>query len=1265
MADQTQTGGVNFGRDNTITVSGDVVGTQVVGYSAEQVTALIGQLGASYQPKPFDGRCPYVGLAAFDERDADRFFGRERLVAELASRVASRRCVVVAGPSGSGKSSLVRAGLIPALRKGSLLPGSERWLCESLRPGRNPLDELARVASSLAGSLAAGDDIRARGRADPAILHRWVDIALKDDRARRAVILVDQFEEVFTQVADEAERLAFLNLLVHAATAEGGRVILLLTLRSDFISDCAAYPQLNALLNQSFIQVGAMQPDELVSAIALPALQVGLRIDPDLVAQIVNDMRDEPGALPLMQFALRDLFEAQQAAGGVVALTLSGYLSRGGIRQSLQRYADAQFAQLSGQEQELARAVFTNLIQLGAQPTRRTARFDELAPSGADAAAVQSIVRRLADARLLTTGQQDQQDTIAIAHERLIDAWPWLRQLVHDNREVIALQSEVADAAARWETSRRDPSYLYAGARLAAAQEQLAAKRLKLSGPAQAFVEASVRARDAARIRRQRVTISLLAGLTAVALIFAGLAAWAVGQSNEARRQEALSRSRELAAVAINQLADFPERALLIALQINTDPSLPRTPQSEDALRQAFLAWPGRAVLAGHTDAVESAAFSPDGKFVVTASDDGAARVWDAATRQTLATLTGHAGWVTRAAFSPDGARIVTAGDDGTARLWDARTGSPLIVLSGHAGPVTSAEFSPDGTLVITGGQDGTVRLWDATSGREDEARRLKSAGAVRDASFSPDGAYALVADANNLVRAWDVSNLGDRSAPALSLTVTEVTAARFSPDGLRIVTADRSGLARIWSAIDPAQPPVALRGHTLWIYRAQFSPDGLRVVTASQDQTARLWDAATGTQEASLVGHANFVVDAQFSPDGRFVVTAGNDRAARLWDAGRGRAEDDWRGHGAEVFAARYSPDGRRAVTAGGDGAARVWDAETGRTLFEVAHDGLVLDAQFSPDGSRFATSGSDGAARVWDAATGAPVAALVHAGPVWSAAFSPDGKRVATASGDGTARVWDAATGAEMAALRSHTDGVTLARFSPDGKRVVTASRDGTARVWDFGAGTEVVLRGHDGAVTSAAFSPDGALVATGGQDASARVWDAASGAQKFTLAGHSRPVNDVVFSPDGKLILTASVDQTARLWDAASGKPGPTLGGHLREVYRARFSPDGQLVATASGDGTSHLYDVVTGRELAILRGHRGAVYSIEFSPDGRQVLTAGQDGSARRDWVALDQVIALARERVTRQPPELLCDERQQVLGDAAACPVATPAPTPKP
>jgi len=501
--------------------------TQISGITADQVILLLDKIRAEYQSKPFDGRSPYVGLASFQERDADKFFGRETLTAELVTRVAASaasnaRALFVAGPSGSGKSSLVRAGLIPALRgrKGVLLNApTPTWLYETCKPGRAPLDELGLAVAKLARNSDLRSLMTTRGLTDATFLNQQADMALTDDKNQRLVLVIDQFEEIFTQLSPEREpeRVAFLNLLAHAATVENGRVLVIFTLRSDFVSNCASYPNLNALVNQQFIQVGAMTPDELVSAIARPAYQVGLRIDPALISQIVNDVRGEPGALPLMQFALQDLFDAEKSKG---ELTLDGYTARGGLHQALERHADAEFAKLDDAEKQLARNVFSGLIEIGRgrADTKRTALFDELVPAGADESRVQALVRELADARLITTDEQDGKETVTLAHERLIDAWDWLRKLVDENRDAIALQNEIAQDAQEWETQERDESYLYRGARLATAQEKLQQNKLVLSGLAQEFLSTSITARR--RMIKQRRTLAIGLGFALVLVVW-------------------------------------------------------------------------------------------------------------------------------------------------------------------------------------------------------------------------------------------------------------------------------------------------------------------------------------------------------------------------------------------------------------------------------------------------------------------------------------------------------------------------------------------------------------------------------------------------------------------------------------------------------------------------------------------------------------------------------------------------------------------------
>ena len=673
---------------------------------------------------------------------------------------------------------------------------------------------------------------------------------------------------------------------------------------------------------------------------------------------------------------------------------------------------------------------------------------------------------------------------------------------------------------------------------------------------------------------------------------------------------EALSKDPRLLAMhlwgRLGALPDGEERRLAEVARDRQPRDLPR-------LRHASFMPPGRERrrLVGHEGEVSSAAFSPDGTRVVTASGDRTARLWDAATGQPLGAPLRHEGGVTSAAFSPDGTRVVTASRDATARLWDGATGQPLGAALRHEGGVTSAAFSPDGTRVVTASRDATARLWDGATGQPLGAA-LRHEGEVVSAAFSPDGTRVVTASRDATARLWDAATGQPLGAPLRH--ESEVTRAAFSPDGTRVVTASWDGTARLWSAT--GQPLGAPLRHKGEVASAAFSPDGTRVVTASRG-TAWLWDGATGQPLGAPLRHERWGTSAAFSPDGTRVVTASGDRTARLWDGATGQPLGAPLRHEREVTSAAFSPDGTRVVTASWDRTARLWDAVPGPPLgVPLRHEGKVISAAFSPDGTRVVTASTDGTARLWDAVPGQPLGApLRHKSEVISAMFSPDGTRVVTASGDRTARLWDAATGQPLGAPLRHEGKVISAAFSPDGTRVVTTSGDGTTRLWDAATGQPLgaPLR-HEGGVTSAVFSPDGTRVVTASWDRTARLWGGTTGPLGAPLR-HEGEVASAAFSPDGTRVVTVSWGTATRLWDGATGQP---LGAPLRHeagVTSAAFSPDGTRILTASEDNTARLWDGATGQPLGAPLRHEGGVTSAAFSPDGTRVVSVSRDRTLR--------------------------------------------------
>jgi WD40 repeat protein len=691
---------------------------------------------------------------------------------------------------------------------------------------------------------------------------------------------------------------------------------------------------------------------------------------------------------------------------------------------------------------------------------------------------------------------------------------------------------------------------------------------------------------------RRRPTRAAACGLAALVLVLAGLGggATALWQRAEGalQREQRAKEDVELARAAERKAKDDLDRALdlhrvLFAHAAWRDNAVGRAEQLLLECAPERRDWEWRYVyrlchtelvrLRGHTSHVISVAFSPDGSRLLTASWDGTAKLWDAATGQEVLPLRWNADSATAAAYSPDGRRLAAAAVDGTFKVWDAATGQELLAPKGHSQWVTAVAFRPDGKRLATACKDGTAKVWDAATGEE-----------IRTLRGPPGEALGLA----------------------------------FSPDGTRLATGYQFGAVQVWDAAT-GKELLTPRGHAGAVNGVAFSPNGRRLATASNDGTAKVWDAATGKEIRILRGHAGTVFGVAFSPDGQRLATAHENGTAKVWDAATGQESLTIRGHTLFVRSVAFSPDGRRLATASNDGTAKVWDAAVDQEFLTLkGHPARVQGVAFSSDGTRVASAAADGTTKVWDAAARKEIYSFPGPLPAYSVAFSPDGRRVATAQEGGTARVWDAVTGKEVLILRGHAGHVFGVAFSPDGRRLATASEDGTAKVWDAATWEEVLtLTGHVGPVRSVAFSPDGTRLATASFDGTAKVWDAATGqAVRMLKEPGTDRLHCIAFSPDGRRLAAACLFEcTAQVWDAASGRDLLTLKGHTFHVVAVAFSPDGKRLATASEDGTAKVWDAVTGQETLTLNGHAGGLTSVAFSADGSRLATAGLDGTVR--------------------------------------------------
>jgi WD40 repeat protein/transcriptional regulator with XRE-family HTH domain len=1079
---------------------------------------------------------PYRGLARFETGDSDLFFGREQLTADLVDLLGRRRFAAVFGPSGSGKSSLLRAGLIPVLRRAQE-PGPRPAAIRILTPGERPARSHAPLLT-------------------PAIPR-------DGDTAADTFLIVDQFEEVFTLCHDAAERARFIDLLLTARQPES-RLRVLLAVRGDFYGRCAEHRELAEALRDANLLTGAMSRTELRDAVVKPATAAGLTVERALTTRLVEEIADAPGGLPLLSHALLETWRRRRGK----TLTMAGYEAAGCLDGAIAKTAEEVYGRFTDDQAAAARRVLLRMVAPGdgTPDTRRPVERAELGGTG-------RVVEALAGARLLTLDG----DTVEIAHEALLTAWPRLRGWIEEDRERLRVHRDLTEAAHAWQELGREEGALYRGSRLAAAQEHFGgAPREDLTDLERAYLDAG-RDHEHKGRRRSRLVLTAVTAALCLALVAAGLA---VGQWRSAVAAQHLAQSRQLAAQSGALLDSDPDLAALLAVHAyRTSPTREAT-----AALYAAAALPLRKRLVGGAEPVDSLALSPDGHTVAANSRDGKVRIWSLPGGRLRHTFTGYdSGEV--AAFSPDGGTLAVAfarGADGMIGLLDPVTGRKLRTITVPDGSVRGIAFSPDGRTVAAASVT-TVRVWDVATGRK---RRGFTGHPYPEAvAFGPDGRTVAAAGLDGLVRVWDVATGRTRTVGGR----IDGRAVAFSPDG-RTYAVVRAG-----GSVQLREVATGILRHTLkdvpvGMNGLAFAPDGRTIAVPSPGDTVRLWDTASGAARATMTAghHGRGTMKVALGADGRTLVTSSNgDPDVRVHRLPADLPQTTLPGSAdTSIDDMVFSPDGHAVATVRqgpvGRGEVQLWDARTGDR-----EASLALDRDSAP-GRKQPTF---------------PVSRLAAVG------FDPTGRALAARSvKKGVIEVRDVVTGRLRLSRALGAGGTAV--FSPDGTRLAVVGRQGAVHVVNLSTGVR-----HTAAQPGSrwmAFTPDGRTLAAVGNEADGdqvRLFDAATGRNRRTIKLSAQFLSAFAFSPDGRTLATVSGSRgSVTIWNGRTGRLQDSFRAE-GEVASLAFSPDARTLAASGAKGVQ-LWDLATSQNRLTLPTR--SPEAVAFSPDGR-TLAIGTDGS----------------------------------------------------
>ncbi|MEM8723134.1 MAG: CHAT domain-containing protein [Cyanobacteria bacterium P01_G01_bin.39] len=1226
--------------------------------------------------RPLNTKSPYKSLNKFTINDKDLFFGRDRLIYKLTEAINRSNLLLVLGASGSGKSSVVRAGVIPELNN---LASVDYEIC-IFNPDRNPFESLKNCLSTNEHISNAELDFLNKPQQDT--ISKIVKLLKK--KHSQWLIFIDQFEELFTFQTNKEDkketkiRKNFLLGLSEIARASDSSIKLVLAMRSDFLEEFSPYPQFAKLAQKHIHLITDMEPNELRQAITKPAAKRGVAFeqsDPDLVNKIIEDVQGQAGSLPLLQYTLDLLWQNDDLSDR--ELNMVTYHQLGGVTGALQKHVNQIYKKLSPEKQQSTKQILLQLVDVvneDKSQVLKTAVSKRSLKKDFNQEQLETI-QFLVDENLLISNDSDLTQegvsTIEIAHEALLSSWTELKQWILDAKDTIALHNQLkADLKRHRESQQKDAQQakdeLWGGSKLVKAielnengtfervvgglsddakqflAESVAWRDRKIQEELEAarkLAEAEVKAREEAekREREQKQANKKLTIWSLVAIAFA-ITATGLGIYSYLNSQEAQLKA-EAANIKVRLSLSSKIEHLLESIQLagknqNFNQSWfnfkshknKLLPEVQSVLYQALEANRERASFHARQDAVESLAISPDGSYIVIGSSDGKIKLWDVHQQLIVHTFEErHQGSVNSVAISPDG-KYIASGSYYT-KLWDVEKKSLVHTFERNQSWISSVAISPDAKYIVTGDWgDNTVKLWDLQKqslvhtfeGHQDNVESIV---------ISPDGKYIVSGSDDKTVKLWSIEK------KSLVHTFDEyqnlVKSVVISPDGKYIVSGSWDKTVKLWD-MEKKSVIHTFEGHQDNVESVAISPDGKYIVSGSRDRTVKLWDVEKKSVIHTFEGHQDNVESVAISPDGKYIVSNSitdtkEDSTMKLWDIQQQSLIQNFKGHEAPVNSVAVSPDSEYIVSGGSDGKVKRWDVQQPSIVHTFDGYQASVNSSYNHDN--------------W----------------IKSVAISPDGKYIVSSNWNGTLKLWDNQQKLVTQTFNLHNFLVNAVAIGNEGKYIFIGSEQSVVLLFDVKQQQIThTFEGHQSAVNSVAISPNHKYIVSGGSDAKVKLWDVERKSVIHTFEGHQSAVNSAAISPDGKYIISGSGDRTVRLWNVGKKSLIHTFEGHQDNVESVAISSDGKYIISGSWDGKVKLWNVGKKSLIHTFEEHQDNVQSVAISPDGKYIVSGSWDGKVKiwagtvwQDWLE-DKCEGI------RLHPALVSREIASAPGAADAC-----------